>query len=204
MRGSPRIWLALGWVVLVILGVFVGVFPRLRALDRLDQEASSLSGQASRSDAGASKLAQLNERLARARATVQTRVRPIPHDADVAGLIRTLTTELDDLGMTEREITTGAPKDIGDAMSAPMSVRMTGPFLGVYQAVRWIETLPRLVRITRVTIKTPQRNPEELIQNAGRMVHAELLLNVYSDPAPTESTGASASAESPSDRRDDP
>ena len=59
-----------------------------------------------------------------------------------------------DLGVTDREITTGGANKLDDASTMPMSVTAQGRFLSVYEAVRWIESLPRLVRGQRLRIDT--------------------------------------------------
>jgi len=174
--------LALVWVSLLLAGLTIGVRPRLRALDRLDADADSYAARAARADNGAAELTRLDDRLRAVRSTVDGEMKHIPPSTDAAEFIRALTSQLDTLGMSGREITTGATVDLDDAMSAPMTVRLRGPSTGVYQAIQWIESLPRLVRIVRVSIETPQRSADELLENAGRSVQAELLLSVYSDP----------------------
>ncbi|RMH24211.1 MAG: hypothetical protein D6693_10200 [Planctomycetota bacterium] len=182
MRPSPRVLMALGWAALLLVGIVVGVRPKMRALDRLDAEADRMAARAARADHGGAELARLDNRLRAIRAEAEGTIKEIPASTDSARFIRQLTSRLDGLGMAEREITTGAVQELEDAVSTPMTVRLRGPSTGVLEAVRWIESLPRLVRVVRVTIETPRRSDQELLENAGRVVQAELLLNVYSDP----------------------
>lgn len=183
MTASPRLWLAIGWVALVALCVGLGILPRAKSIDRLKNDAARLSSRSFRADNGAAELARIEARLTEIRSTVEREARDIPADAAIAELIRAFTQRLDQNGMNEREITTGSTTDLGDALAAPMSVRLSGPFLGVYDAIEWLESLPRLVRIVRVKIETPRRSTQDVLDNAGRNVQAEILLTVYSDPA---------------------
>lgn len=181
MNHSHRIWLPVGFIALILLGVLAGVMPRLRTLDRLDAEATSLSDRAHRADNGAAEIARLEERLEAARTIATSQIKRIPAENDIAGLIRQLTSRLDRLGMTEREITTGAVEDLDDAYAAPMTVRMKGPFLGVQDAIEWLESLPRLVRILRFKIESPRRSAADRLASSEATVNAELILNVFFD-----------------------
>jgi len=178
---SHRIWLPVGFIALLVLGVLAGVMPRLRSLDRLDSEAASLTDRARRADNGAAEIARLEERLEAARIIATSQIKRIPAENDIAGLIRQLTSRLDRLGMTEREITTGAVEDLDDAFAAPMTVRMKGPFLGVQDAIEWLESLPRLVRILRFKIESPRRSAADRLASSEATVEAELILNVFFD-----------------------
>ncbi len=181
MSRSHRIWLPVGFVLLVVMGVLVGVLPRVSAIGELKDEAESLRDRAQRADNGAAEIARLEERLGAAQVIATSAIKEIPTRNDIAGLIRQLTSRLDLLGMTEREITTGGVEDVGNAMSAPMTVRMKGPFLGVQDAIEWLESLPRLVRILRVKIETPRRTAADRLASHEATVEAELILNVFFD-----------------------
>ncbi len=199
MNLSPRLGFALGWIALAALSVVLGVIPRVRAIDRLREDAMRLSSRSFRADNGAAELSRIEARLIAVREAVERETRDIPSEAAIAELIRAFTQRLDLNGMTEREITTGATTNLGDALAAPMSVRLSGPFLGVYDAIEWLESLPRLVRIVRVKVETPRRSTQDVLEHAGRKVQAEILLTVYSDPAAPEraadTTGKARTAE---------
>ena len=82
-----------------------------------------------------------------------------------------------------------------DAMAAPMTVRMRGPFLGVQEAVEWLESLPRLVRGLRVKIETPNRSASERLAGGSADVEAELILNVFFDAVGFGNDGVVANAD---------
>lgn len=181
MNQSMQIRLLIGLIAIVAVGLFAGVLPRVHSIKRLKAESLSLLDRAHRADNGAAELTRLRNRLDELRADAETRVKDIPADSDVSGLVRAMTTRLDQLGMPEREITTGATNDLGDALSAPMSVRIKGPFLKTLAAVEWIESMPRLVRILRLKIQFPARGPAPSEDGDSPAIESELLMNVYFD-----------------------
>lgn len=195
MSKKHTLWLAVGMVALLLVGVLAGIAPRLRVMDRLDSEALSLQDRARRADNGAAEIVRLESHLADVQEIEETSIKDIPAENDVAGLIRALTTRLDRLGMTEREITTGAIEALEDAMAAPMTVRMRGPFLGVQEAVEWLESLPRLVRVLRVKIETPNRSASDRLAGGSADVEAELILNVFFDAVGFGNDGVVANAD---------
>lgn len=181
MKLPRNAWLALGLVGTVIVGASTLVAPPARALDALAEEAETLRSRIARSDDGASQLVRLTEQLAELEEMVQHRTKPIPAESDVAGLIRKLSAELTRLGLNEREITTGATVTTDDASSLPMSVQLHGDFTSMYESVRWVESLPRLVRVQRVQIRQNDR-----ARTSDRPVRADVVLDVFFAPAQAE------------------
>jgi len=170
---------AAGLAGVVAVGVFVVVWPQASSLRSLAAERSELRERVGRQDNGAAALRRLQEDLAVQRGHAQRYVTPIPETSDTASLIRAISRRLDDLGVREREITTGAPVKHDIVSSMPMSVTLKGDFLSIYEAVRWIETLPRLVRVDRLTIKQEQEQKASSFER----VEAELLLQAFFAPA---------------------
>jgi len=198
MKEPMRLWFAVGLVVIVALGMLAGVMPRINGVKRLNVEATSLADRASHADNGAAELERLLTNLEEVKQTAEHGIVDIPYENDMAGLIRDLTSQLDQLGMTERSITTGKTDDLKDTLSAPMSVTMKGSFLGVVAVIDWLESLPRLVRILRLTINAPHRTAEERLSTNDNQVEAELLLNVFYDAGRLEAMEIeAASKESP-------
>jgi len=193
--------LVLGLVALILLGVGAGVWPHVRAIRALEERREDLQARAAASDDGAATLTRLQTELEEATRLAEERSKPISAQSDVAEMIRALTAQLDRLGMSEREITTGAPTHLPDAASLPMSVRMKGRFPNVHEAIRWIESLPRLVRAKRVSIEIPRRRSDKNnVDWLAPEVDAELLLDVFFAPvgeaAPPSGSATAAAQES--------
>lgn len=183
MNRSTVLKLALGWVILAVGGFAIFVWPRVSGLMRLGDERAQLQQRVVQADDGAAELTRLSQRLERLRRRAEEQTKEIPPESDVAGLIRQLTARLDQLGMSEREITTGSPIQLAQARSLPMTVSMTGRFLSVHRSIRWIESLPRLVRVKRVTIELPdQRSGSDSFDWRRPEVDAEMVLDVFYAP----------------------
>jgi Tfp pilus assembly protein PilO len=183
MSALSRIWLPGAWLVLVAMGVFLTIMPQRRAIDLLETQEAVYSDAARKGEDGADELAQLTAKLERIRATAQRKTKPIPVRGDVASLIRDLTAELDQRGITEHEIATGIADEIGGVLSIPVSINLTGSFLGIYTSIEWLESMPRLIRVLRLEIKKPGRSAKEQLTASNNAVKAELVVNVYYDPA---------------------
>lgn len=183
MRSATRMRLTLGLVGVALLGAGLGVWPRMHAIRSLQAQEARLRQRAAASDDGDAKLGRLQQELDKAAALAAQRSKPIPAQSHVAELIRALTAELDRLGMSQREITTGTPVQLPDAASLPMNVSMAGRFPSVHEAIRWIEGLPRLVRLKRVEIHTPRsKGGRKDVHWTAPIVEAELLLDVFFAP----------------------
>jgi len=199
MNRSTVFKLAMGWLALMVGGLGVLVWPRVNGLMRLSDERDRLQVRVAQADDGAAELNRLSEQLQRTRERAERDTKEIPSENNIAGLIRKLTAQLDDLGMSEREITTGSPIQLEQARSLPMTVSMSGRFLSVHRAIRWIESLPRLVRVKRLSVELPdQRSTDGSFDWRDPQVEAELVLDVFYAPASvsTDEQVAGASGDS--------
>ncbi len=185
MRISRKAWLACGLAALAGVGWFGLVSPALRSIERLRLEEQDLRARVERADNGAATLARMRRDLAQASVEAEGVVVPIPADSDVATLVRRLSERLDKLGVREREITTGAAAAAEDLSSMPMSVRIQGPFLSVHEALRWIESLPRLVRVQRLRVDADKG--QGAIPGFTR---AELMFDAFYSPSEPQGSAA--------------
>lgn len=179
--------LGAGLAGLVLLGLVAGVWPNLRGSARLDREIADLSSRVERSDDGAAALDRLRETLAERRAEAGERLKPIPKDEDVGGIIRAMSTRFTDLGLGRPEIKTGRPVEQDEAKSLPMTIEIRGEFLQLMQAVGWVESLERLVRVRKIRIETPTGQGAAPL--FGEPLKGEIVLDVYYEPALTPPTG---------------
>ncbi|MEC9372987.1 MAG: type 4a pilus biogenesis protein PilO [Planctomycetota bacterium] len=175
MKQPKNSTLALCWLGLVGAGAGLVIWPGVSSARSLASEREELAGRLGRDEDGAAALRRLEEELIETRTRVQAEVTPVPVDSNVAGLIRDLSTLLTDRGVLEREITTGTPTDVEDVRALPMSVSLKTDFLNLYEVVRWVEELPRLVRAQRLHVE------QERVRTGGESgrLEADLLLYVY-------------------------
>lgn len=183
---QPRtLHFVLGWIGIAAIGVAALIVPQSKALGKVRQEVQSLRTELAKPADGPEVIERLTSDLQRLREFGKGRMTPIPAESDVAGLMRMLSETLDQLGLTQRDITTRPPKNYDDATSMPVTVVLNGPFTSIYESVSRIESMPRLVRVERLRITTehpsrgdPKADPADL---AGR-VRAEFSIDAFYDP----------------------
>ncbi len=168
------------WLLLVGIASAGWIVPVYAESARLEREIAELEAELAKPADGPEVIERLATQVTQLEALMHERMRPIPDDSDVAGLMLELSLVLDELGLVEREVTTGAPKQLDEARSMPMSVLLRGEFLSIYAAVRHIEALPRLVRVQHVRILTDRSR--QALPNRTGVVEAELVIEVFFAP----------------------
>jgi Tfp pilus assembly protein PilO len=184
-----------GLVAMTLLGLGLGVYPSVNHTGELIGEARELAGRVERSDDGAAALERLGETLAQREAEARRRLRRIPQDGDVGGLIRDMSHAFERLGLGKPEIKTGRPIDGDDAQALPMTVEARGDFLELMGAVTWVERLDRLVRVRKLEFRAPSSREKNPL--FGEPLEGELTLDVFYAPrlgSPFEAAATVATA----------
>lgn len=179
----------LAGLVLVATGLLI--VPEARKSSRLSNEVRAYGEELRKPNSGPEVIGRLSEELETLRSMADRRMTPIPESSDVAGLIGDLSSMLDAVGLGQREITTGQSESLEEASSMPMTVTLRGPFPAVAEAVRRIESLPRLVRVKRLRVASNQPRSGE-VDRSGE-VRADILIDVFF--APRDVLRASAGGE---------
>lgn len=169
-----------GLVAMSLLGLGVGVYPSVTNTSDLIAEAGELEGRVERSDDGAAALDRLHATLAERETEARERLRKIPQDGDVGGLIRDMSHAFERLGLGKPEIKTGRPIDGEDAQALPMTVEIRGGFLELMGAVTWVERLDRLVRVRKLEFTAPTSRERDPL--FGEPLEGEITLDVYYAP----------------------
>jgi Tfp pilus assembly protein PilO len=136
-------------VLLIALSGLAVTYPSLRELQRINIEMTKLEDQAALAELQAQSSTELARELDRWNDRMASEYRPIPRTANIAGLIRELSPGE---GGAHRTITTGEPQDHEKALSLPVIIESYGTFTDVFDLLRRVEELDRLVRLRRVTI----------------------------------------------------
>jgi len=189
MRPPNNVALLLWWLGLALVGGGLAIWPGASSISSLREESSRLRQRIERGGDGAAELRRLEQRLVEIKEEADERLRSIPDESGVADLIRQLSGLLGTLSIEEREVTTGAPSAGERASSMPMTVSLRSGFLSVYDVIRWVESLPRLVRVQRIRVDSASREP-----TPDATVEAEILLEVFYAPAPI---GVASAEDSP-------
>lgn len=179
MKSPSNLQLGLAWAALAGLLGGGAIWPRWRGVTHLERRSVSLAQMINEADDVNAQIRVLTEWMLEIEDRVRASTTPIPEESAVAELVRDLTDEFRELGITDREITTGAPSMGEQAAALPMTIVVRGSFTSVLASIRWIESLPRLVRIRRITID----RADKWSPDAPR-VTAELLLDAFFDPKP--------------------
>lgn len=180
MIRKADLWLAAGWAGLVAAGVGLLIVPGVREDSRLRKEIDGLTAELAKPANGPEVIERLSMDLRTLREFGKGRMTPIPAESDVAGLMKSLSTTLQELGLDQRDVTTRSPKVLEDASSMPMSVTLSGPFPRIYEALAGIESLPRLVRMERLRISQDEARSGKF-DRTGR-VRAELSVEAFFSP----------------------
>jgi len=145
--------LIVAWVVLVGSVAGLLIVPNLRTVAIIDHENVQIESdieQLSASDDVIVKLTSVRDELA---SFGEGRVRIIPARNDIAGLMTELSKTFDEAGLEGREMTSQREERVSDVIKMPMAVRVDGEFPQIYDVVRRLEHLQRLVRIGRLRIE---------------------------------------------------
>lgn len=182
MRLSRSNWMLLGgWALLVAVSGRAVIWPAHRASIELDADISAKKAELARPGSGPETIERLARELTALRNLGKARMTPIPEESGVAGLVRELSNSFDGLGLIDREVSTGAAKQLEEASAMPMTVALAGDFPSIYRAVAQIENLDRLVRVQRLRVSLENRAGKEGADRTGR-VRAEVLLDIFYEP----------------------
>ncbi|TVQ77859.1 MAG: hypothetical protein EA380_06785 [Phycisphaeraceae bacterium] len=191
MMTSDR-WLpGVGLGILVCVGVGGLLWPSWSSGRVLRGEIGQLEQELSKPKSDPEMIERLSQELAGLNALRDQRMTPIPEERDVAGLMRELSAMLDELGLLEREITTGSPQVHDEASVMPMTVVLSGAYPSVAEAVIRIESLPRLVRVQRLRLAL-ERTRSGAVNRSG-IVRADIRIEVFFEPRSVSTAQAGGS-----------
>jgi len=182
MNSATQFKVVGGWALLLCIGLATMLWIQPRMLGKARAECIVLQERLNRAEDGAAEIRTLVEELGAIKESTKA-IKRVPADSQFAQLNKELGTRLEKLGITDREITNGGSIDLGPAKSIPMRIRLTSGFLGVFETLEWIESLPRLIRVQRVLIQsTDLENPW------ATQVEVEITLDAVFDPASRQDT----------------
>lgn len=176
MNSATRFKVIGGWVVLALIGLASIAWLQPRLLSGAHDELNALQRRLNRAEDGAAEIRNLVAELTELKNSAK-HIKHVPQDSQFADLNKELSNRLERLGITDREITNGGSVELGQARSIPMRIRMTSGFLGIFETIEWIESLPRLIRVQRVQMKST--NPDNPWEG---QVEVEITLDAVFDP----------------------
>lgn len=178
------------WLGVVSAGIGLLVVPSMRRTAALATELSGLRVEAAKPSDGPEVIEGLTRELAELKSRGEMRMTPIPEQSDIAGLMRELSGKLDELKLDKRELVQGTAKKLEEASLVPMSVLVEGSFPEIYGVAKYLESLPRLVRVQRLRIALAG-SAKDTIDRSG-VVQAELMIDVFFEPRKVETQASAA------------
>ena len=165
MNKKPALIAALVGAVLSVVLVVALITPKAGQVRAKQKEITSAQQDQ------ASLQAQLEQLQAAAKDAPKDRKRlsvlksQIPPTADLPGLIRLLNTSADRAGVDFQTIAPGQPSASGTFSVIPVQVTVVGGFFSVDQYLYLLETLPRVSKVTSVTIAPGPEGAPQLSMN---------------------------------------
>jgi len=162
---KPALIAALVGAVLSVVLVVALITPKAGQVRAKQKEITSAQQDQ------ASLQAQLEQLQAAAKDAPKDRKRlsvlksQIPPTADLPGLIRLLNTSADRAGVDFQTIAPGQPSASGTFSVIPVQVTVVGGFFSVDQYLYLLETLPRVSKVTSVTIAPGPEGAPQLSMN---------------------------------------
>lgn len=182
--------LGFGLTATILAGVALVVRPAYVAARNLDRDIESKREELARPGSGPEAIERLARDLAALKELGSERMTPIPSESGVATLVRQLSESFDALGLKDREVSTGASKQLEEAQCLPMTIAISGAFPAIFEALGRVESLDRLVRVQRLRVALEGKTRDGF-DRSGR-VRADVQLDVFF--APRQIGGATADA----------
>jgi len=133
-----------------VLGAYLPQSRRLRAL------RSAVAAVQARVEDRAGRLAQCGARhddLAQARVRLAGFEEAVPESENLGDLLADISRLAADLHLSEQNVTPSAAVPFGEVSCLPLEVRMHGSFAALFEFIRRIESLPRLARVERASLR---------------------------------------------------
>lgn len=180
MNSSRSLPPACGLALLLAIGTAIGTLPVLRSTSESLDEQARLRDEIALMRDDAEVVQRLREKLDVLSELGAGRLTPIPVENDMAELIRTLSTTMDEAGLRDRDISLQNPKQLDAAKVLPISVRAGGSFREVRDVIRDVEAMPRLVRVGRMRLRIEGGARGDVKRHGA--LEAELLVEAFYGP----------------------
>lgn len=179
----------LAMIAVVGPGGLLLAWPAYREAARLNSRADEIRAKGERSELQARQIAQLSTSLDGAIEYVATRLRKVPDSADIAGLMRVLSVEVDGTSVRDQMFDAGDPKDAAPGSDlptrvTPLTVDLDARFDSVFALLRAAESMDRLVRVASVKIVCDRAQDDD-----QPYTKATIVLEAVYEPAPTDGKG---------------
>lgn len=181
-----------GLLAALALGFGFIVWPNYREASSIRRQIADLREKMEDLQGRTQALDRLGMEVSQARHRVDHDLKQIPDAADIAGLIRKLSQDVDHQTVLDQTFTAGTANDAvagGESpmMAMPLTVDMEATFESVFALLRNAESMSRLIRVASVHVacKRDEKKPQE----GAPVVRATVGLEaIYDGPAPEGKT----------------
>ncbi len=143
-------------VALASLGGLTLVWPCYRDAAEISRQAEDLRRKGEQPHDKAAEIAALAAEQEALDRRIHTEFKLVPESADLAGLMQSLSIPVDRMRVSHQTMLSGEPREAAPgstkAMAQPLTVEMQARFDAVFQLLQTIEMLPRLLRVSSVSI----------------------------------------------------
>ncbi len=153
---ANRLHLKIGLIVFVVIvlggvGLWLPAWLNIKDMHGQIAKAEEQLGIARGRTDG---LAQLAREVEQLRSQVATNNRIIPAQAELANVLRQLSVQLDEHGLTGKGMSTGEARPVADCQGLPVSLTVTGRGQDVLKFVQSVESLPRMIQVESLAMGT--------------------------------------------------
>ena len=161
-RRQLEFWSLVGTLTAAVALTWAFTWPRwiegstkATTVQELDRKIVDLAGAKETLDAATARLREAGVRQ-------RTECREIPVTADVAGLMQSLSLDVDGTRVHDQTFTVAdAPRDLSERYeSLPLELEVVGDFDGIWDVLERAEVLPRLVRVSGLDISSTARRDD--------------------------------------------
>lgn len=193
MNKRAPIFAAIGVVVVVLLVFLLLVNPKRSAVNQAQSDYNAAQTKQTQLEAQLDQLQALKQQAQETRRQLQKFATQIPPTADEPGLIRLMQLAADRAGVDLTVNAFGNPTPQGNLNAITVDLTVEGQFLQVYQYLYQLETLPRVLRVSHVTI-TPGQYPLLTVAVSGSTYTTDASAGPGSEVGPQESVGTTTTS----------
>ena len=154
--------IVVGLVVAFAAGLWGPTYWQIRRIHRqIAQAESDLGIKRGRTDG----LAMLAHEVEQLRREIAGTSKTIPAHADLAEVLRELSTQIEAEKLTSQGISTPAGVTADDHAEMPVQLSVRGPSTAVFALVRRVENLPRLIQFDSIRIQRDDKSPNQVQAN---------------------------------------
>lgn len=177
MRLERDLWLTLGAAVgLIALFGCTLFLPQHLKQQRLTQQLAEAEMELDQNRQGTAGMDKLQADVDRLRKALAEAPKTVPAETDIAPLLRQLSSDLEVLQVSDKEVVTQPVVDGTNFGLVPMTLKFTGSYRTLYEFLQRLEGNPRLIRVIRLEL-------DGSVEQLGQPVQARVDLMTFFSPS---------------------